>query len=1724
MIHSPSLQPRLPHSQAVSSNRLTYQSALPHYAETNRNSEPDTRSDTAKADSELAIAVHNVLLDRNSDKPVDIPKNSSLGKWFVQFKLAIFSQAYTDYASEKRISEDTLYFHTASNSVTGDVDGVRNEIKLAGSEEQPAILSMAMAAATIIDSGQNRGLSSKDALKSSLPLATVLAFYGVDRNDPDVITALGRDKAFAPISSPPLIKSDKARGPRTLLTHQRLVGDSYDRNAINLGLKRVLACLGSGQFKGHSVKQLLEGISIYISPGSSYSQAHHCPDETTVSLAHLIQASGRPLPVTRADVLSLQTELSANADIFLEDALLAERYSRALQQDPKPTVPLRLEVPAHSVMGAWLALYRSHLEQPVVVQWLRDQGIDPATVRITPATGSLSASVNGSPKSFSLTDDSGWRVIASPLVAAAKVIAPGPQQQLARPVGNPAFTATADEIGVFYGEQPNPGAARLATLKAQGGFDYPAPDEALQSTSRSMKSLAHHEQLAASYYAPLAKAAADKVRAQREAERYNDLLNTTGQALPVVRNEAKKWADKIIREKYPDWHGDSDKVFLNRFDGTASSAQTATGWEHMEEPSSSMRLPDALLHNFNEKDQQPGDLDLKTGLYTVGSGHGKEGYGLHNQFTMAPSEVMKDSWKTDFQEQFSQQLATFWNDHRDDYRTLLKGEFVRQARQQLKAFDSASSAEKQNIPAEQRLTRENYQRVMAAVAGNVPLDANQPLTLDQLRAEAPVETRHGVVHALVINGMFSSDILRISKSHDSEQILYIPGHEPAFLCFQSPQAMDQWIADQGNDPQKRKNLASHFRLKDRQDNDSFGSDFGTFITGNHQPSKGVDTALKNVGSGYWSNSEGVVIDNLRVNIHGDVFSALTEVAEQRMESDADVTIKSSSEISRDTWLNDMTAAAGLLSKFAVVGEPLVVAAAAATGLAEATLGTEKAVSGDTQGERKQGASAALDGALNTLFSATNAGAEEVEDPFLLPIESAPVTVIAPPRPKPTVALRRETFADGTQALTTEAPLSEHAYTLPRANGFDVIDEDRVYRYDPKRPDVMSDLHAADDYKELDEFEAYCPAHSGRAKRGVSDTCFVRTVNKVEDEQQKELQALEHVRLYPSPKKLLKRDRFSVFEKRLYKVDGEKLVSVPREEPVTYKSAIRGSLVNDKNFGFYDGTSNAFVETETRVVKLGPISDLCDDSREVRGVVIASPRKGDATKYLVVEADVGEFYYVKLDNLKKPDALFTKCAPSEFDKALAKSYRNTLYANQTAGGTSLDNPFIALPKLDSVYKDLENAGYAKADVNALKTRCANMTAEQKREVAYQLQRRGATGNADAALNPADVRPLLKSESFDTLTPAQQNAFYAQQALQTVKKDMQATGLGPGNVVRSAADRARAQAASSVVNWLRETRDPRSLIAGKNIIKAGAGNCGEMAALSREIINRSGGRAYEWFASDSHAFTVVGGPSIKPEGSVNFAEPQWADAWIVDPWADIACPASEYTQKLEQTLQKWTKDGWKIMAGANDAMSPTDTQWLDTLIREPKKPYAHGYAAEPKSKTVKAPLIPVPSPLPTAETVTVWMGFSETVKDSTTKLSTSGLTHCSAVAVLTDLKEGVYQTRTLMHLNGSVLEGGLNTNIQGVLNTLDKSLANGGKVVFVAGVDSQSTMGMGRILGQEIDGRKPLLEMLNKPGVETVLASCSGVDINPDGTLKLVDGVGKGLLDPSATKAVLDAAAD
>lgn len=134
--------------------------------------------------------------------------------------------------------------------------------------------------------------------------------------------------------------------------------------------------------------------------------------------------------------------------------------------------------------------------------------------------------------------------------------------------------------------------------------------------------------------------------------------------------------------------------------------------------------------------------------------------------------------------------------------------------------------------------------------------------------------------------------------------------------------------------------------------------------------------------------------------------------------------------------------------------------------------------------------------------------------------------------------------------------------------------------------------------------------------------------------------------------------------------------------------------------------------------------------------------------------------------------------------------------------------------------------------------------------------------------------------------------------------------------------------------------------------------------------------------------------------------------------------------------------------------------------------------------------------------VGMGQSMTVYDNNTTLSTRHLSDSSALAVLSDWNGSTYGTRTLMNLIGSALDPEYDDKR---LDELKNSLANGGKVIWVGGLDSQSDRSMKMSLRQEDgSGRQPLLDLLNTKRVFVTLAGASGIDIKPDGTFELAEG--------------------
>lgn len=147
------------------------------------------------------------------------------------------------------------------------------------------------------------------------------------------------------------------------------------------------------------------------------------------------------------------------------------------------------------------------------------------------------------------------------------------------------------------------------------------------------------------------------------------------------------------------------------------------------------------------------------------------------------------------------------------------------------------------------------------------------------------------------------------------------------------------------------------------------------------------------------------------------------------------------------------------------------------------------------------------------------------------------------------------------------------------------------------------------------------------------------------------------------------------------------------------------------------------------------------------------------------------------------------------------------------------------------------------------------------------------------------------------------------------------------------------------------------------------------------------------------------------------------------------------------------------------------------------------------------------------IEVEMSEVKTVNDPISVLSTSGLTDCSALAVLSDWNGEIYETRTLMHLAGSSLKFGLKNGIDAdeLISDLKDELVNGGKVIWVGGVNSQTNTALDMTISQHNNNNEqPILDLFNTNGVSVEIVGSHGVTVHPDGTVELMKGSGRGPL--------------
>ena len=115
----------------------------------------------------------------------------------------------------------------------------------------------------------------------------------------------------------------------------------------------------------------------------------------------------------------------------------------------------------------------------------------------------------------------------------------------------------------------------------------------------------------------------------------------------------------------------------------------------------------------------------------------------------------------------------------------------------------------------------------------------------------------------------------------------------------------------------------------------------------------------------------------------------------------------------------------------------------------------------------------------------------------------------------------------------------------------------------------------------------------------------------------------------------------------------------------------------------------------------------------------------------------------------------------------------------------------------------------------------------------------------------------------------------------------------------------------------------------------GNCPEMTAAAAYIATyRKAGIAW-WMAIQppgDHAFCLINSgaqPTVKSVHALSFSG---ADAWVIDPWANVCCRVQEFEQQFIAQMHRWTRQGKFIVSynralNANILTGPSDPVYLD-----------------------------------------------------------------------------------------------------------------------------------------------------------------------------------------------------
>ncbi len=1043
----------------------------------------------------------------------------------------------------------------------------------------------------------------------------------------------------------------------------------------------------------------------------------------------------------------------------------------------------------------------------------------------------------------------------------------------------------------------------------------------------------------------------------------DDYAQTTIQSLKTVSQDAVTTVKTIIKKKWG-LTVDPDNTFIVTF-----KYNTNKGKPYPAKIISKVSLTQALIKNSqNIVDKEsthvpyykggpkiqlvdqlervvPGTFDLKDrispGKESAHVTHTYQGvyandpsepanYGPSTQLPFSVDDLKATFYKSDFQQSHTEFLNDFWDKNDAKYPILVKASLLKAAHSQAQ---------------EGTLLNKDKQLLLRGMG----LDPDQPAwadtTVESLQ-QPPRQDPDVSIGLLKIGRYSSTDIMVITDKKGEVKngktlhrtLLYVPGNSSPIHTFDSPEQMKSTLAAWAADPVKREALLQHFNLNERK-----GS---VWHSGLAETLEGLG-AWPEPGHRYkWDPDQ-----TINVEPRSDPFIEVRERQRNRSYADSDFLITSKNDVNKATfekYLSKAAMIALLFTPLAFVAPEAALALdvlAVASGAAEAGIGADDIAHGKPGGvgklvfgvlnatlpvvARGLGAHTAsetppepiepLAGAEpHTPATPKSARAPRIQEPHMSNSQSTPANVTS------TFPLKHEIGPNGQSVLVPEGIRGENPQVLRREKYTDVVVADKVYRYDPAKPDVLTELGSTGNSEPLEGFELKCGASGGRARRDTNGLCYTKWIEPGGTPVYQDAQALEHRRLVPSPE-INGQPRSVIHDHRLFKVDpnaGDQLIEVPGQSPIIYRNNVSGSIIDEPDFGFDEVGLPRSINNDTVVVQLDQISDISNDQRTVRGYRTHYNGKD----FVIVEGDTGVFYFAELTGDKRLNFDRITANNNPFSSRMIKLHDQYKDMHGYGANGTPNNDIVVLPGMDDLLKDIAAENHLSlAETQKLKNVLSELSDEKQRELLLNIRAWGKKINVPTALKPIALEPLDTPKTFNTLSPVKKNEFLAKTSREAIDRQFDATGIRSYNqrVPNDLADDARKFRADEIVTWLyTRTAAPNY---SETILRVGGGNCDQMAHVAVDTINLSGGEA-RMAALKGHAFAVVGGPKGEQITS-GFKGPEWADAWVVDPWAGISCPASDYRAQFEQRMKEWSASGKEIMI--NDGATPPQWFWTDPM---------------------------------------------------------------------------------------------------------------------------------------------------------------------------------------------------